>query len=118
MRADRRDVFEKAFTDKLNTRMSTSFWFDKWSEEECEWRRESLTLMTFVDYLRSGAWGEEMDWQLVGRWLNTYELREQDALGTLARKPRVSRGRGRKRKLASRGSDVASDNSEDEDYTG
>jgi hypothetical protein len=118
VRAERREVFEKAFGDKLDALMSSSYRFREWSEEEREWRRESVTLTTFADYLRSGSWGEEMDWQLVGRWLNTYELREQDALGTLARKSKVPKGRGRKRKLVSHDSDVDSDNSDDADYTG
>lgn len=125
-RTERRAVFEKAFADKLETLMTTSFRYGKWTDEQREWRRDSITLTKFTDYLRGGSWGEEMDWQLVGRWLNTYELREQGMLGTLARKPRKGKranakgkqARGRKRKLVFDDSDNGgeSDDSADSDY--
>ncbi|BEI94315.1 uncharacterized protein CcaverHIS019_0607740 [Cutaneotrichosporon cavernicola] len=115
-RVERRKLFEDEFRETLEGTMLVDHRFGVWNGEEREWRCESITLTTFADYLRSGAWGEEMDWQLVGRWLNSYELRECNVLGTLAPKPKTRKGRGRKRKIVSHDSDAASDNSEDEDY--
>lgn len=113
-RAERKEVFEKAFNDKLEALMTTSFRYGKWSDEQREWRRNSISLTTFTDYLRSAEWGEEMDWQLVGRWLNTYELRECGQLGTLAVKPKrkaVARKPPKSRKRKS----VVLDESENDD---
>lgn len=123
-RSERRVVFEKAFRAKLETLLSSNYRYGKWTDEQRDWRRETISLVTFTDYLKSGEWGEEMDWQLVGRWLNTYELREQGMLGTLARKPRKQlKGKKRVRKLKRKRSDDGSgsdggDDSDDSDYMG
>ncbi|CAK9782740.1 hypothetical protein CC85DRAFT_285607 [Cutaneotrichosporon oleaginosum] len=119
VRAQRREIFEQALKTKLDCLLNNGFRFTKWSNSEREWRRESLRLTTFADYLRSGEWGEEMDWQLVGRWLNTCELREKGLLGTLKRKSQPRKSVPRKRKAASRDNGATIDTSDvdDEDYT-
>lgn len=50
---------------------------DHWSAEEKDRVRNKISFQTFRHYLESGDWGEELSWQLVGRWLNALDAREK-----------------------------------------
>lgn len=53
-----------------------------WAEDDKEACRNKVTFQTFRDYLEEGNWGEELSWQLVGRWLNALDRREKGVMKT------------------------------------
>ncbi|BEJ12916.1 hypothetical protein CspHIS471_0300900 [Cutaneotrichosporon sp. HIS471] len=63
-----------------------------WSAEDKDRVRNKVTFQTLRDYLEHGDWGEELGQELVGRWLNALDARENGRMITPAL-PGAKRGK-------------------------
>jgi len=80
-----RDIRAGEVKDSLLTEADRHFdtaddftsWTWQWSAADRAIIRSRYKFMTFKDYLETGQWRDELDFHLVGRWLNEYDRRDR-----------------------------------------
>ncbi|GMK57818.1 hypothetical protein CspeluHIS016_0406520 [Cutaneotrichosporon spelunceum] len=70
------------FEDDLEQYIRQWFTHPDWTAAEKDRFRNRITYQTLRDYLENGDWGEELNWALVGRWLNALDARENGRMTT------------------------------------